>query len=133
MVYEFQGHDWGELITYFKLEQKNKPFLEMEDMTVPESVEKMFFVANETIKVSTSNKEEVERIKLINFIHDSLNEVSNKEEVRKVLNDFLDKLIETSTEYIIDDTVNMFRAIRKIESNSEFAFWFTNNLESMWV
>lgn len=131
---EFEGFDYMELVPYFNLEQKQESILGIDDITVPEEMEQIFFLGTQRFRVSTSNKEEVERIKLENFITEALqtkNEDSIK--VRKDLNRFLDKLIETGSEYITEDTINMFKAIRSIESDSEFSYWFVHNLESLWI
>lgn len=133
MKKELYGIDWAELVNYFGLEQKHESFLEMEEITIPESAEKVYYFGSETIKVSTSEKNHVEEIKLRNFIQEKLQENEESNEVREVLNEFLDKLIENGKEYIIEDTLNMLKAIRAIESNSEFCWWFINNLEAMWV
>ena len=132
--YELEGFDYMELVPYFNLEQKQENILEIEDVTVPEEIEQIFYLGTQTFKVSTSNKEEVERIKLENFIMETLqakNEDSIK--VRKDLNRFLDKLIETGSEYIVEDTINMFKAIRSIESDSEFSYWFVHNIQALWI
>ena len=132
--YEFEGFDYMELVRYFNLEQKQESILGIEDVTVPEEMEQIFFLGTQRFKVSTSKKEEVERIKLENFIMEALqskNEDSIK--VRKDLNRFLDKLIETGSEYIAGDTINMFKAIRSIESDSEFSYWFVHNIQALWV
>ena len=131
---DFVGFDYMELVPYFNLEQKQESILGIEDVTVPEEMEQIFYLGTQTFKVSTSEKEVVERIKLENFIIESLqtkNEDSIK--VRKDLNRFLDKLIETGSEYIVGDTINMFKAIRSIESDSEFSYWFIHNIEALWI
>ena len=133
MKKELVGIDWAELVNYFGLEQKHETFLVVEDITVPESAEKVYYFGSETIKVSTSEKDHVEEIKLRNFIQEKLQENKESNEVREVLNEFLDKLIENGKDYVIDDTLNMFKAIRNIKSNSEFSWWFINNLEAMWA
>ena len=132
--YEFEGFDYMELVPYFNLEQKQESILGIEDITVPEEMEQKFFLGTQRFTISTSNKEEVERIKLENFIKESLqakNEDSIK--VRKDLNRFLDKLIEAGSEYIAGDTINMFKAIRSIESDSEFSYWFVHNIQALWI
>ena len=132
--YEFEGFDYMELVPYFNLEQKQENILGIEDFTASEEMEQIFFLGTQRFKVSTSNKEEVERIKLENFIMETLqakNEDSIK--VRKDLNRFLDKLIETGSEYIVGDTINMFKAIRSIESDSEFSYWFVHNIQALWI
>ena len=131
---DFEGFDYMELVPYFNLEQKQESILGIEGVTVPEEMEQIFYLGTQTFKVSTSEKEVVERIKLENFIIESLqtkNEDSIK--VRKDLNRFLDKLIETGSEYIVGDTINMFKAIRSIESDSEFSYWFIHNIEALWI
>ena len=131
--YDFEGFDYMELVPYFNLEQKQES-LGIGDFNVPEEMEQTFFLGTQRFKVSTSKKEEVERIKLENFITEALqskNEDSIK--VRKDLNRFLDKLIETGSEYIAEDTINMFKAIRSIESDSEFSYWFVHNIQALWI
>ena len=133
MKKELVGLDWVELVNYFGLEQKYELFLEKEDVTIPESAEKVYYFGAETIKVSTSEKEHVEEIKLRNFIQEKLQEHEESNEVREVLNEFLDKLIENGKDYLIEDTLNMLKEIRNIQINSEFCWWFINNLEAMWI
>ena len=132
--YEFEGFDYMELVPYFNLEQEQKSISGIEDVTVPEESEQIFYVGTQRFTISTSNKEEVERIKLENFIMETL-QVKNEDsiKVRKDLNRFLDKLIETGSEYIAGDTINMFKAIRSIESDSEFSYWFVHNIQSLWI
>lgn len=131
--YEFEGFDYMELVPYFNLEQEQES-LGIGDFTAPEELEQTFYLGTQRLKISTSEKEEVERIKLENFIKETLqakNEGSIK--VRKDLNRFLDKLIETGSEYIAEDTINMFKAIRSIESDSEFSYWFVHNIQALWI
>ena len=131
--YEFEGFDYMELVPYFNLEQKEES-LGVANITIPEEMEQTFYLGTQMIKISTSEKEVVERIKLENFIIESLqtkNEDSIK--VRKDLNRFLDKLIEAGSEYIAGDTINMFKAIRSIESDSEFSYWFVHNIQTLWI
>lgn len=131
---DFEGFDYMELVPYFNLEQKQESILGIEGFNAPEEMEQIFFLGTQKIKVSTSKKEEVERIKLENFITKALQAKSEDSiKVREDLNRFLDKLIETGSKYIAGDTINMFKAIRSIESDSEFSYWFVHNIQALWI
>lgn len=133
---EFDGFDWYELVEYFDLEQENKEvFANAGDLTVPESVERVFYVGYQKVSIETSDEEEVGLVKLENFLTKHLiSESERADEVRAAVNDFIDKLIEDGYRdaTVSDDDVYIYKAFRNIKDNQKFGVWFTNNIRAFW-
>jgi len=100
-----------------------------------ETIEREIFVGFQKITVEVDDEEEVGLIKLENFLTEHLiGESERSSEVRVVVNDFIDKLIENgyNDATVNNDDMNIYKAFRNIKDNQKFGIWFTNNIRAFW-